>query len=176
MDITVNNVANNEVRFSVIQHLRNDAMLGQAFQKLHKNIIIEHEDSKKDFNVVKHASCALPKVLVVSETYVSQSAAKMPTIALKFRKYNKADRDYIGQQIATPHEDDIIETICSPWRAQIVVVRADGKFGMCLDYSQATTLNSELDAYPFSCIDDLVHKLAEYVLFSMFDLPSMKTL
>ena len=67
MDISVNNVANNEVRFSVVQHLRNDVILGQAFQKLHKNII-EYEDSKKDFIVAKHASCALPKVLVVSET------------------------------------------------------------------------------------------------------------
>jgi len=84
MGITVNNVTDNEVRFSVIQHLRHDVILGQAFQKLHKNIIIEYDNLKKNFIVAKHASCALPNVFVVSATYVSQSAVKLSTIALNF--------------------------------------------------------------------------------------------
>ena len=125
IDITANNVANNGVRFSVIQHLCNDVVLGQAFQKLHKNITIEYDDLKKDFIAAKYASCALPEVLVVSETHVSQSAETLPNYCSKISKYNKADRDFIGQQIATLHEDDIIETIGLLWGAKAVVVRAD---------------------------------------------------
>ena len=67
--------------------------------------------------------------------------------------------------------DGIIETITSPWRAQ-VVVKTTGKQRLCVDYSQTINLYTELDAYLLPRIDDMVNKLAQYKYFSTFNLKS----
>ena len=43
---------------------------------------------------------------------------------------------------------------------------------MCVDYSQSINIYTELDAYPLPRIDDVVNELAQYNIFSTFDLRS----
>ena len=43
---------------------------------------------------------------------------------------------------------------------------------MCVDYSQTINIYTELDAYPLPRIDDMVNELAQYNIFSTFDLRS----
>jgi len=43
---------------------------------------------------------------------------------------------------------------------------------MCVDYSQTVNIFTNLDAYPVSCIDKMVNRLASYNTFSTFDLKS----
>ena len=43
---------------------------------------------------------------------------------------------------------------------------------MCVDYSQSINIYTELDSYPLSRIDDMVNELAQYNIFSTFDLRS----
>ena len=61
IDIIVNNNTYNKVRFGVIEHLCSDLILGQAFQKLYKRLIIEYDGLRKDIIVAEHAPCALPE-------------------------------------------------------------------------------------------------------------------
>jgi len=41
---------------------------------------------------------------------------------------------------------------------------------LCVDYSQTVNKYTEVDAYPFPRIDDMVHQLASYCYSSTFDL------
>ena len=71
--------------------------------------------------------------------------------------------------------DGIIEPCFSPWRAQVVVVKdltKSNKKRLCTNYSKTINLYTELDAYPFSRIDDMINELAKYNVFSTFDLKS----
>ena len=43
---------------------------------------------------------------------------------------------------------------------------------MCVDYSQTINIYPELDAYALPRIDDMVNELAQYNIFSTFDLHS----
>ncbi len=43
---------------------------------------------------------------------------------------------------------------------------------LCIDYSQTINQYTELDAYPLPRIEDIVHNLAKYKVFSTFDLKS----
>ena len=59
----------------------------------------------------------------------------------------------------------------SPWSAQVVVVKnpaLPNKKRLCIDYSQAVTQYTEVDAYPR--IDDMITNFAKYRVFSTFDL------
>ncbi|XP_068204742.1 uncharacterized protein [Palaemon carinicauda] len=69
----------------------------------------------------------------------------------------------------------VIEPSISPWRAQVVVVKDPvdrHKKRLCIDYSQTINQYTELDAYPLPRIEDMVHDLAKYKVFSTFDLKS----
>ncbi|XP_068235600.1 uncharacterized protein [Palaemon carinicauda] len=84
------------------------------------------------------------------------------------------------QREKTKFEDNwrqtcIIEPSISPWRAQVVVVKDPldrHKKRLCIDYSQTINQYTELDAYPLPRIEDMVHDLAKYKVFSTFDLKS----
>ena len=71
---------------------------------------------------------------------------------------------------------DIIHPSTSPWRAQIFVVQDSSnpyrRKRLCVDFSQTINLFTELDAYPLPRIDDMVNRMAEYSVFSTFDLKS----
>ena len=70
-------------------------------------------------------------------------------------------------------KEDIIEHSTSPWRAQVVVVKnpaLPNKKRVCIYYSQTVNQYTEVDAYPFPRIDDMITKLAKYRVFSTFDL------
>ena len=66
----------------------------------------------------------------------------------------------------------LIEPCNSAWRAQVLVT-GDGvihRMRMIVDYSQTINNFTYLDAYPLPRIDDTVNKLAQYIVFSTYDL------
>jgi len=94
--------------------------------------------------------------------------------AVKTRRFNAEDKEFIRCEIARLSKEGIIQPRVSPSRAQVVIVKDDEnkKKRMCVDYSQTINLYTELDAYPLPRIDDLVNTLASYNVFSTFDLRS----
>ena len=67
-------------------------------------------------------------------------------------------------------KEGIIEPSKSSWRAQIVVVKKEGKRRLAIDYSQTINIYTQLDAYPLPLIPELVNKIAQYSVFSTVDL------
>ena len=93
----------------------------------------------------------------------------------KSRCFNKEDSDFIAMEISKLQKDGIIEPSMSPWHAQVVVVKDETKKHTqkdCVNYSQTINIHTELDAFPFPNISDLVTNLARYKFFSSFDLKS----
>ena len=70
-------------------------------------------------------------------------------------------------------KEDIIDHSTSPWGAQVVNVKNQvlpNKKRLFIDYSQTVNQYTEVYAFPLSRIDDMITNLAEYLVFSTFDL------
>ena len=68
--------------------------------------------------------------------------------------------------------EGIIEESNSPRRVQIVVVKKEGKWRICIDYSQTVNMYMKEDDYSLPGIDNIVNNLAQYQYFSSYDLRS----
>ena len=95
-------------------------------------------------------------------------------IAAMSRRFTSDEKIFIAGEIAEWLRNDIVEECRSPWRAQLVVTKPteNSKRRMCVDNSQTINKYTELDAYPFARIEEMVHDLARYKYFSTFDLRS----
>ena len=91
-------------------------------------------------------------------------------IVTKSRKYSPAGKYYIKEEIQGLLGAGIVEPTNSPWRAQVLVVKENGKKQMVVDYSQTVNRYTQLDAYPLPKIDELVNTIAKYNVFSTIDL------
>ena len=65
----------------------------------------------------------------------------------------------------------IIEESVPPWRAQAFVVKGH-KRRMVIDYSETVNLFTDLDAYPFPYVEQLLNQAASYRYFSKMLLKS----
>jgi hypothetical protein len=89
------------------------------------------------------------------------------------RRYNSQDREFILQEINSLLSSGVIEGSTSPWRAQVVVVKnSSHQKRMVIDYSQTINRFTQLDAYPLPLIDELIHNVSQYSVFSVIDLKS----
>ena len=94
-------------------------------------------------------------------------------IATKSWRFGKDGRDFIIKEVEKLLHQGIIKPSSSPWRAQVVVVKYPThrhKKGLCVDYSQTIDQYTELDAHPLPLIEEIVNQVAEYRVFSTFDL------
>ena len=70
-------------------------------------------------------------------------------IATKSRKYSEEDQRFTAAETKRLLEEGIIEPSDSPWRAQVVVTKNEGrKRRMVIDYSQTINKFTQLAAYP----------------------------
>ena len=76
-------------------------------------------------------------------------------VAIKSRRYNKPNRDFIENEIQRLLKEDVIEPSSSPWHAQLVVTsNARHKKRMVIGYSQTNNHFTNLDAYLLPRIDE----------------------
>ena len=75
------------------------------------------------------------------------------------------------EEVARLLHSGTVEESCSRWRAQAFVV-SDHRKRMVVDYSQTINLYTEVDAYPFPEIEDLILKAPDKSVFSKLDLKS----
>ena len=195
LTIKLNEHVYQDIRLDILQNLCSDLILGHDFQKQHKNLTFQYGGIKPDL-VVTPKSSQQPTISTVDSkqavtsdkplNFPKLAAVEPPSlfknllsdikpIATKSRSFNKDDRAFIDSQISSLLKAGLIQRSDSPWRAQVLVVKDKlqrHKKRMCIDYSQTINLFTELDAYPLPRIDDVINKLAQYKLFSTYDLKS----
>ena len=92
-------------------------------------------------------------------------------IATRSRTGKPADREFMKNEVRDLQQKGIVEESRSPWRAQAFVVHGQ-KRRMVVDYSQTVNKFTDLDAYPFPDVDQMLNRIAENHLFSRIDLKS----
>ena len=108
-----------------------------------------------------------------SAIFVSASYCRCKSNCYQVKKVSEDDKLFIAAETKRLLEEGIIEPSDSPWRAQEVVTKNEGrKKRMVIDYSQAINKFTQLDAYPLPRIDETVNKIAQYRVFSTIDLKS----
>ena len=171
--LTLGDNVYNGIRLSVLKDLCSDIILGHNFQKLHKSLTIDMGGTKPDLIISNTSPCALSTATIDNISLFTNLLPECKPIATKSRRFSFDDEDFIQGEIDRLLSGGIIEPSSSPWRAQIVVVKngtQSVKKRLCVDYSQIINLYTELDAYPLPRIDTMINKLAQYKVFSTYDL------
>ena len=83
--------------------------------------------------------------------------------------FSPCDREFIDQEIDHLLHEGIIELSSSPWPAQVLVVHND-----ISTHWRSWTINKYtiLDACRLSNLNELVHKVAQFSIYSWYDLKS----
>ena len=164
------------VQLGVLNDLCCDIILGYDFQKQHKSITFLYGGNKPELEITgKDSRCALTSAKMDEPSLFPNLPKDCRPIAVKSRRFCTEDREFIKEQVSVLLSEGIIEPSISPWRAQVVVVKYcfnRHRKRLCIDYSQTINQYTELDAYPLPRIEDMVHGLAKYKVFSTFDLKS----
>ena len=172
-DITLNNCTYTKVELSVLKDLCSDVILGHDFQKRHKRVTIELHDPQSDLIVSNSPSCALAAASVDELSLFENVNPDLKPIATKSGRFSFSDKTFIAEEISRLMSENVIEHSTSPWRAQVVVVKSPShpeKKRLCVDYSQIVNQYTDVDAYPFPRIEDMINNLVKYRVFSTFDL------
>ena len=96
-------------------------------------------------------------------------------IACSSRKFSTPDAIFIKDTVKELCKSGVVRPSNSPWRAQVLITGNDSphsKRRMVVDYSRTINRFTQLDAYPLPQIDTIVNALAQFELYSTFDLKS----
>ena len=175
-DIEIKDQSYPSTHLGILDNLCCDLILGQDFQKLHKALIFQYNGEKPVLKVAgRQACCALSSAKTDLPTLFPNITEKCKPIATKSRHFSFSDKQFIADQVSELLSHTVIRESISPYRAQVVVVKDQfnrHKKRLCIDYSQTINLYTELGAYPLPKIEDMIHNLANYSVFSTFDLRS----
>ena len=130
--------------------------------------------SKPDLIISNTSPCALSTATIDNISLFTNLLPECKHIATKSPRFC-FDQDFIQGEINRLLSGGIIEPSTSHWRAQIIVKNGTQSANkrLCVDYSQTINLYTELDAYPLPHIDTMINKLAQYKVFSTYDLKNV---
>ena len=175
VDIHIHKSKYDAIRLNLFDDLCSDVILGLDFQRQHQRLIFQFDGERPDLIVSNDKICSVAAATTEKVSLFSNLSRGYRPIATKSRRYNLEDRKFIQNQVDQLLKEGIIQPSSSPWRAQVVIATDEcnrHKKRMCEDYSQTINIYTELDAYPLPRIDDMVNELAQYKIFSTFDLSS----
>ena len=196
IDITLNGKLYKGLVLSVMNKLVTEVILGTDFLRRHKKVTFEFDGPEEPITFAA-TRVAAPKTTnneKIRETGSSEShttiteqkstmnvppvklfsnlSADCKPIACKSRRYSDINRKFIQKEIETWLAEGTIVPSQSPWRAQPIVTTDDENHRkrMAIDYSLTINLHTELDAYPMPNIQEHVETVAQYKVFSTYDL------
>ena len=168
LSMTIQTQTYNDIKFSILDNLFPDIILGQNFMEKHSAIMLSFGGDLSPLNI-----CSLAVSNVTPPTLFSHLSKDSHPIVTKSRKYSHDDKSLIDSEIKRLLAKHIIEPSNSPWRAQVVITANENrKKRLCIDYSQTINRSTHLDAHPLPKVDDQVKEIANFKIFSALDLKS----
>ena len=156
------------VKMSIMKDLVSEIVLGEDFMEEHSVVEFHFGGSKPPLVL-----SGLPPMKLVLPPMFADLPPNVKPIATKSRGHSKCDQSFIADEVKRLLELDVIEPSKSPWRAQVLVDRNEGKKPrMVIDYSRTINTYTIPDAYPIPRIDNMVNDLAKYSRFTAKDLRS----
>ena len=166
VDISINEHDYRNQKLAVLDKLCTDVVIGQDILRQHESLDLVFGGNRATLTI-----CGLTTVLVKPPALFANLKSDCKPVAIKSRRYSKADRDFVEIEIQRLLKEDIIEPSSSPWRAQVVVTANERhKKRMVIDYSQTINRFTNLDAYPLPRIDEQINEIAKNRVFSAIDL------
>ena len=164
----------NETRFMILDDLCCDIIVGHDILREHDKLVIHFGGPKPAIEIREsHDICALRSNKIEPFPLFANLSDEVHPIACKSRKYSKPEVQFIDFEIARLRKEGIIEPSNSPWRAQALVTGLDKpKPRLVIDYSRTINKFTLQDAYPLPNLDTLANKIANFRVFSAFDLRS----
>ena len=104
---------NTDVKFSVMNGLLWDVILGRDFLSQHKSVSFKFGDLESPLEL----GALLPIKGLEPVRLFEHLSPNCRPLTTKRRNYSKTDQSFISSHISQLLEDDIIETSSSPWRA-----------------------------------------------------------
>jgi transposase InsO family protein len=145
-----------------------DVILGQDFMRLHNSISFKLNGHMEPLEIC----CLIPMTIEPPRLFRYLTQNCQPASAPS-RRYSSEDRNFIRSETESLLASGIIESSTSPWRAQVLVTKSSNhKKRLVIDYSQTINRYTQLDAYPLPLIENLVHDISQFSVFSMLDLKS----
>lgn len=165
-DLKLSSFYYRKIKLSVLKELCADVLIGHDLLKEHENIEITFGGKLDPLRI----SNSIP-ASVTSPRLFSNLTPDCRPIATRSRPISQEDSKFVKSEISKLLSDGIIVESNSPWRAQVLVTKSEThKKRMVIDYSQTINKFTLLDAYPLPNIDDLVHKVSTFKIFSTIDL------
>ena len=160
------------VELYVMKDLCVDIILGRDFLGLHSSVIFEFEGKMNELVISKPSTtCAVAIANVAAPSLFSNLTAGWKPVATKSRRFSGTDKNYISSIVDEWKLAGTVRPSDSPWRAQCVVVKQQGKPSrLAIDYSQTINLYTEKDGFPIPLIEEIVNELSSYRYFASYDL------
>ena len=162
------------MRLTVLPDLCADVIIGHDILRLHSTLQVSFGGTKSPLTISSHTTiCSLTSLKIEPPTLFSNLSAECKPIATKSRRFSPEDMNFISAEIKNLLSNGIIEESNSSWRAQVLITKNENhKKRMVVDYSQTINRFTYLDAYPLPNIEDIVHTVAKFEVFSTVDLQS----
>ena len=151
----------------MIESLCSDVILGLHFQTQHKSVTSNYGGDKPSISIYEFNTL---NILVV-ETFRNVSSNIKPIIT-KSRRFSNDDNKFICSEVRRLLKEGIIEPSQSSWKAQVVMAKEEKKKRLLVDYTQTINRFTLLNAFPLPNINELVNKIAQFRVLSIFDLKS----
>lgn len=165
--LEINNHVYKQRPLLVIDNLCADVIVGHDILKNHSKLEFQFGGTREPLHV-----CVMEASVPPASIFTHLSADITP-IAIKSRRHNNDEEQFIQTEISKLLKDGIIESSVSPWRAQVLVAGGGAhRKRMVIDYSRTINKFTYLDAYPLPNVESIVSKVAKFNHFSQIDLKS----
>ena len=154
-----------DMKLFVLDNLCADVILGQDFMKQHKSVVFEFGGDQPPIYI-----SALTAMKVPPPSLFEHLTEDCKPVAVRSRKQTNSNAKFIREEVQKLLKEGIIKPSTSPWRAQVLVTKDDGRHRkrMVVDYKQTINRFTELDAYPLPDSEKMVRDISEYSWFTRF--------
>ena len=135
VDIELNKIKYENVKFKIMKDLCADVILGLDFQSQHGSVTLMFS-GVKDPLIISSLS-----TLKIDPPKPFQNLTKdCKPVASKSRHYSDNDKKFIASEVERLYSEGIIQPSTSPWRSQVVVTKNErSKKRLVIDYSETIT-------------------------------------
>uniref|UniRef100_UPI00358F2A4C uncharacterized protein n=1 Tax=Myxine glutinosa TaxID=7769 RepID=UPI00358F2A4C len=152
-----NDVTYSDVKLMVLQNLCSEVLLGHDFLNRHKRREMQLSGAHTlSVGAAPGSVCSLAEMAIDPPPLFPSLTPNCHPVTIKSRRYSQANAQFIADETKRLLLEVVIESSCSPWRAQVQVINsANHRECMVVDYSQTINHFTQPDAYPLPRMDDM---------------------
>jgi len=172
-DVPINiNQEKYDIRLLVSKSLVTDCIIGMDILSQHQSLTLLLGGTRPNLLLENQCCSMFPSMNIEPpQVFGDLIHQGIQPIASKTRYVSPINKRFMDEEVERLLKANIIEESRSPWRSQAFVVR-NAKPRMVIDYSETVNRFTNLDAYPFPDMENIINLIAQNSVFSKIDLTS----